>query len=110
MILNSEDYQRIISTIRVENNNKEAWIIEINGLRFVTSKGKSVWKKRHHAAAAFNNEVAGSIKVAARTRLAMMGCNSYYDMIMHPEYKNIWADFKKYIVEAGIYKEIKLTL
>ena len=109
MILNIEDYQRIISNMRVENN-KEAWIIEINGRRFVTSKGKSVWKKRQNAAAAFNNEMAGSIKVAARTKLAMMGYNSYYDMIMHPEYKNTWTDFKKYIVEAGIYKEIKLTL
>lgn len=109
MILNSEDYQRILSTLRVENNN-EAWIIEINGVRFVTSKGKSVWKKRQHAAAAFNNEMAGSIKVAARTKLASMGYNSYYDMVFHTEYKNIWNDFKKYIVENGIYKEIKLTI
>lgn len=108
MILNSEDYQRILSTMRVENN-REAWIIEINGARFVTTKGKSVWKKRQHAASAFNNEMAGSIKVAARAKLASMGYNSYFEMSHYPEYRNTWQDFKKYIVENGIYKEIKLT-
>ena len=107
MILNSEDYQRIVSTMRVEHNN-EAWVIEINGARFVTSKGKSVWKKRQHAASAFNNEMAGSIRVATRVKLASMGYNSSYDIVTHPEYKNAWTDFKKYIVENGIYKEIKL--
>ena len=111
MILNSEDYQRIVSTMRVENNrnNREAWIIEINGARFVTSKGKSVWKKRQHAASAFNHEMAGSIKAATRVKLASMGYNSSYDIVTHPEYKNAWTDFKKYIVETGIYKEVKLT-
>lgn len=111
MILNSEDYQRIVSTMRVENNrnNREAWIIEINGARFVTSKGKSMWKKRQHAASAFNHEMAGSIKAATRVKLASMGYTSSYDIITHPEYKNAWTDFKKYIVETGIYKEVKLT-
>ena len=65
MILKIEDYQQIIRNLRVENN-REAWIIEINGNKFVTIKGKSVWKKRQHAASAFNNEMAGYVKFAAR--------------------------------------------
>lgn len=36
--------------------------------------------------------------------------NNTPNMLTHPGYKNTWTDFKKYIVEAGIYKEIKLTL
>ncbi len=38
--------------------NKETWVLRYNGKIIKLSSGKSSWNKRHHAIAAFRNQIS----------------------------------------------------
>lgn len=85
----------------------KAYSILIDGKTFVTSKGKTVWKQKNHAAAAFNNEMVTKVKHVVQLRLQDRGITRY-EMYKCPEYRNAFENFKKALIERGLYQIIEL--
>ena len=103
----SDDINTILATGKNEVIKNYAWIILINGKRFKTSKGKSVWKEKSHASNAFNFEFGGEIRKEAKRKLTFEGIEDYY---RDDRYKEAISIFKKEAVESGILEFKQLSL
>ena len=85
----------------------KAYSLLIGGKLFITSKGKTVWKQKNHVGAAFNNEMYRKAQDIVRWRLQTNGVDRY-EVYKYPEYKNAFANFKKALIEKGLYQIIEL--
>lgn len=103
----NEEIEEALEYIQTKDCNNEAWIILINGERFVTAKGKSVWKKKNHASNAFTNEMTIVASDIVRRRLLDLDENIV--VWRNPEYQNATFDLKKALVERGIMEYVKIT-
>lgn len=104
----TSEIEESLSYIKTEDNADEAYVILINGKRFTTCKGKSIWKKKNHASAAFNNEIAHKVKRLVKERLIK---EPDYDgrYYKNPEYAKAFEDFKNYLVNNNIMQIVKLS-
>lgn len=90
---------------RIETkSNDEAWIILINGERYKTGKGKSVWKKRNHASSAFRNDMEWLIQSMTKTKLGIV---DRYSTV--PEYKYAFENFRDQLISEGILKLVQIN-
>ena len=103
----NDDINAILATGTIEVVRNYAWIILINGKRFKTSKGKSVWKEKNHASNAFNFEFGGEIRKEAKKKLTLEGIEDYY---RDDRYKEAVTIFKKEAIESGILEFKQLVL
>ncbi len=53
-----EMFSKAMTSKDVTIAEDEAWIIEVDGKRFVLGNGKSVWKKKQHASSALTNHMS----------------------------------------------------
>lgn len=107
---NEEEFQTLLSRIPTNRNTvsrPKAYSILINGELFVTDKGKTIWKQKNHAAAAFNNEMSPKVKYVIQLRLQDSGVTRY-ELYKHPEYQYAFENFKKALIERGLYQIIEL--
>lgn len=105
-----EEFQSILNsipTVKKSVSRPKAYSILINGELFVTDAGKTVWKQRNHAMAAFNNKMSHIVVESVRKRLQAQGVDRY-SCYRYPEYKTAWADFKQAIISKGILTIIEL--
>lgn len=103
----NEEIEEALGYIQTKDCNNEAWIILINGERFVTAKGKSVWKQKNHASSAFTNEMTGAACEIVRRKLIASG--ESLNIWRNPKYQSAVSDLKKALVERGIMEYVKIT-
>ena len=106
--MTSEEIEKGIEFLRTENKEATAYAILINGNRFKTEKGKSVWKQKNHATTALRFDVEPKLQRMVKLRLIQEPNydGTYY---RNPEYKNCFNDFKQSLLDRGILQIIKLS-
>jgi len=105
-----DEFQKLLKRIptnKKDVNRPKAYSILIDGEIFTTSRGKSVWKQRNHAACAFNNEMFRKVQDSVRLRLQEQGIDRY-SVYRFPEYQTSWEDFKNLLIEKNLFKVIEL--
>lgn len=103
-----EEIERGIRFLRTEDKEPTAYAILINGRRFKTQKGKSVWKQRNHATTALRFDVEPKLQRMVKTRI-MSEPNYDGKYYSNPEYRNCFNDFKEYLLNNSIMEIIKLS-
>ena len=106
--MTQDEIERGLEYLRTEESEPSAYAILINGRRFKTQKGKSVWKQRNHATTALRFDVEPKLQRMVKTRI-MAEPNYDGRYYGHPEYRNCFNDFKQHLLDNGILEIIKLS-
>lgn len=106
MILTETDINDILD-FHLSDEPIRGYTIRINGETFRTSAGKILWKKKHHAIAAFKNALEFRIKGRISAKLHNQGLKitEVYDS---DEYKHAWDNFMKYLEDKGMIQIIEI--
>lgn len=106
MILTEEDINAIID-FHLSNEPVRGYTIRINGETFRTSAGKILWKKKHHAIAAFKNTLEYRVKGRISTKLYNQGF-SMTEVYDSDEYRYAWHNFMKYLEDNNMIQIVEM--
>lgn len=95
MILSEEDISRTLRG-NLSDESVKGYAIRINGKTFRTDAGKILWKKKHHAMAAFRMALEFRLKKAIMAKLIGQGLTPS-EIYRDSEYIRAYDNFLRYL-------------